>query len=73
VPDWMHAGFARAATDEERSLLALSIATEQCDGLVAEGVDHIHLYTLNKPDLPMKVCRALGLVAAPAVVAAGGA
>ena len=65
VPEWMHKAFANAATPEEAYVLSVAIACEQCDGLVAEGVEHLHLYTLNNPDLSFDVCRALGYVAAP--------
>ncbi|MEO1467576.1 MAG: methylenetetrahydrofolate reductase [NAD(P)H] [Pseudomonadota bacterium] len=73
VPGWMHDAYANADTVEAHDTLSLAIAAEQCDGLIAEGVDHIHLYTLNKPDLPMKVCRAMGLTADPLTIAATGA
>jgi methylenetetrahydrofolate reductase (NADPH) len=72
VPDWMHKAFARAETPEEAYVLAVAIACEQCDGLIAEGVDHLHLYTLNNPDLTYDVCRALGYVAAPLAAAVDG-
>ncbi|MEM6487331.1 MAG: methylenetetrahydrofolate reductase [NAD(P)H] [Pseudomonadota bacterium] len=73
VPDWMHTAFANAETRDEHDTLSIAIATEQCDGLIGEGVEHLHLYTLNKPALPMAVCRALGIVPEPAFVAAGSA
>ncbi|MEM7497948.1 MAG: methylenetetrahydrofolate reductase [NAD(P)H] [Pseudomonadota bacterium] len=71
VPQWMHDAYANAETDAQHDLLSLSIASEQCDGLMAEGVDHLHLYTLNKPDLPMQLCRAIGVEPSPVQVAAG--
>ncbi len=72
VPEWMHKAFARAETPEEAHLLSVSIAAEQCDALIAEGVEHLHVYTLNNPDLTFDVCRALGYVAAPLAFAADG-
>ena len=72
VPEWMHKAFANAATPEEAHVLSVSIACEQCDGLLAEGVEHLHLYTLNNPDLSFDVCRTLGYVAAPLAAAADG-
>ena len=72
VPEWMHKAFARAETPEEAHLLSVSIATEQCDALIDEGVEHLHVYTLNNPDLTFDVCRALGYVAAPLAFAADG-
>lgn len=71
VPEWMHTAFGNCETQEEHDLLSVAIAAEQCDGLLSEGVAHIHLYTLNKPELPMQVCRALGIQPRPARIAAG--
>ena len=74
VPEWMHRAFERADSDEAAHLLSVAIACEQCDGLIAEGVEHLHVYTLNNPDLTFDVCRALGYSAAPLAAAeAGGA
>jgi methylenetetrahydrofolate reductase (NADPH) len=70
VPDWMHKAFGRADTPEAAYLLSVSIACEQCDALISEGVEHLHLYTLNNPDLTFDVCRTLGYVAAPLAAAA---
>lgn len=71
VPEWMHKAFARAGSSEEAHLLSVSIASELCDALADEGVDHLHFYTLNNPDLTFDVCRALGYVAAPLAAAEG--
>lgn len=71
VPDWMHQAFARAETPEAAYLLSVSIACEQAVALIAEGVEHLHLYTLNNPDLSFDVCRRLGYVAAPLAAADG--
>jgi methylenetetrahydrofolate reductase (NADPH) len=72
VPGWMHKAFGNAVTPEDAYLLSVSIACEQIDGLIAEGVEHVHLYTLNNPDLCFDVCRTLGYVAAPLAAAADG-
>ena len=73
VPDWMHRAYERADTAEDAYLLSVATATAQCDALIAEGVEHLHIYTLNNPDLPYDVCRAIGYVPAPLVAAEGGA
>ena len=65
VPEWMHKAFGRAETPEEAYTLSVAIACEQCDALIGEGVEHLHVYTLNNPDLTFDVCRTLGYVAAP--------
>ena len=72
VPDWMHKAYARAETGEDAYQLAVAVAVDQCDGLTDEGVEHLHIYTLNNPDLTYDVCRALGYVAAPLAAAADG-
>lgn len=72
VPEWMHKAYANAGTDEAAYLLSVSIASEQCTNLMAEGADHLHFYTLNNPDLTFDICRALGYEAAPLATAEGG-
>jgi methylenetetrahydrofolate reductase (NADPH) len=72
VPEWMHKAYARAETPEDAYQLSVAIALDQCDGLIGEGVEHLHLYTLNNPDLTYDVCRALGYAAAPLAAAADG-
>ncbi|WP_299691179.1 methylenetetrahydrofolate reductase [uncultured Tateyamaria sp.] len=54
--------FDRAEREDRAELFALTQCAELCDTLLAEGVDALHFYTLNRPDLTLKVCRALGLV-----------
>jgi len=63
VPGWLADAFDRAESDGEgrADLLAVAVATELCDTLVEGGVDHLHFYTLNRPDLTRDICHALGL------------
>lgn len=70
VPDWMIQAYANAETQDEHDLLSVAIATEQCDDLLANDVPDLHVYTLNKPDLPYQVCRALGIEPQPVQIAA---
>lgn len=73
VPAWMEKAFENADAQDASELLAVSIASEQCAELITEGVEHLHLYTLNNPDLPYQVCRAVGVEAqATRVAVAGG-
>ena len=72
VPGWMVRAYGNARSEEEHDLLSVAIAAEQCDDLIANGVEHLHLYTMNKPDLPYQVCRALGVEAVPMQLAASG-
>jgi len=70
VPEVLHKAYGNAQTEEEHDLLSISIATELCDALLGEGVDRLHLYTMNKPDLPYQVTRALGVEPVPMQIAA---
>lgn len=72
VPEWMETAFANAEETGAAELLSISIAAEMCDTLRREGAGHIHLYTLNNPDLPYQVCQALGVETTPMRIAATG-
>jgi len=39
----------------------LAQCTSLCERLIAGGVDDLHFYTLNRPDLTRDVVRALGI------------
>ena len=60
IPQVLCDAFAKV-TPETTDLLATAHASELCDTLVGEGVEHLHFYTLNKPELTRDVCHALGL------------
>ncbi|PJN94158.1 hypothetical protein CNY89_16165, partial [Amaricoccus sp. HAR-UPW-R2A-40] len=51
VPDWLHTAFGRALDEEEIGRLSIAVAVDQWRGLIDEGVEHLHVYTLNNPDL----------------------
>ena len=65
VPAWMDEAFERAERDGRGDLLATSICTEMCDRLIGEGVDELHFYTLDRPQLTRDVCHALGVPVGP--------
>ncbi|MEO1000241.1 MAG: methylenetetrahydrofolate reductase [NAD(P)H], partial [Pseudomonadota bacterium] len=71
VPDWMAKAYANAQTEAETALLSTALATELCDTLMGEGVGHLHFYTLNNPDLPYDIVRALGVEPVALTMAAG--
>ncbi len=73
IPGWMPKAYRNADDEDQHDLLSVAICAEQCDELASEGVDGLHLYTMNKPDLPYQVCRALGVEPAEFQVATGGA
>ena len=61
VPARYHALFDRVRGDAAGQYhLALDLAVELCERLRAEGVDHLHLYTLNQTDLCFDISMALG-------------
>lgn len=63
IPPILRTAFGNA-TAETVDLLATAQATELCDTLLIEGVEHLHFYTLNKPELTRDVCHALGMTPA---------
>ena len=62
VPDWLRDRFEGLDDDAEtRNLIAANVAIEQVQRLQAEGVDEFHFYTLNRSELPVAICHALGI------------
>ncbi|WP_170357178.1 methylenetetrahydrofolate reductase [NAD(P)H] [Ruegeria arenilitoris] len=61
VPDWVDQAFDKAIRDNRHDLLATALCTELCSDLIDEGVDKLHFYTLNRPELTRDVCFALGI------------
>lgn len=61
IPAELGQGFETAIRDDRAQLFATVQATELCSELLAEGVDHLHFYTLNTPDLTRDICVALGV------------
>ncbi len=71
VPDSLHQAFGNTKDDAESEILATAIASEQCYNLMSEGVEHLHIYTLNNPDLSYNICRAVGFESIGVGVASG--
>lgn len=61
VPAWLDEAFTTAKRDGREALLSTAICTELCDTLLREGVEDLHFYTLNRPQLTRDVCHALGV------------
>ncbi|MEE2861782.1 MAG: methylenetetrahydrofolate reductase [NAD(P)H] [Pseudomonadota bacterium] len=63
VPDWAEESFQLAALDgpEAQRTLATGLCVDLCEKLIAGGVDRLHFYTLNRPELTFDVCTALGI------------
>lgn len=62
IPQWLDDAFDKAARDGREDLLATAIAAELCSDLIEGGAEHLHFYTLNRPDLTRDICHALGVV-----------
>ena len=61
IPATIAQAFDNAARDGTTELLATAVATQLCDNLLQGGVEHLHFYTLNRPELTRDVCHALGI------------
>ncbi|MBY6055636.1 methylenetetrahydrofolate reductase [NAD(P)H] [Leisingera daeponensis] len=61
IPDWVEDAFDKALRDGREELLATALCTELCSDLLEGGVDKLHFYTLNRPELTRDVCFALGV------------
>jgi methylenetetrahydrofolate reductase (NADPH) len=62
MPPWFAELFDGLDDDPEtRQMVAAKVAVDQCRRLVAEGVDHVHFYTLNRAELTVAICRMLGI------------
>ncbi|TNF63278.1 MAG: methylenetetrahydrofolate reductase [NAD(P)H] [Rhodobacteraceae bacterium] len=62
IPAWLADAFETAQRDGRQDLLATAVCTELCSDLIEGGVDALHFYTLNRPELTRDVCHALGVV-----------
>ncbi|MEP3053043.1 methylenetetrahydrofolate reductase [NAD(P)H] [Ascidiaceihabitans sp.] len=67
IPVDLAQAFENAVRDDRMDLLSIAQCTELCDDLMCEGVDALHFYTLNRPDLTREVCHALGVTAASSI------
>ncbi|MCH7821518.1 MAG: methylenetetrahydrofolate reductase [Proteobacteria bacterium] len=62
VPKWLHDRFAGLEDDvETRQMIAASVAIEQVQTLLSEGISEFHFYTLNRSELTFAICHALGV------------
>jgi hypothetical protein len=62
VPEAYHDMFERLpAHSAEHKEQACELAADQIVRLAAQGVDHVHIYTMNRPDLVERTCRLAGI------------
>ncbi|HPQ95534.1 MAG: methylenetetrahydrofolate reductase [Thiothrix sp.] len=60
VPDFLHERFrgTRAGSTEQREI-GIDIIVKLCENLIREGVEQLHFYTLNQPNLSYEIVRRL--------------
>lgn len=61
LPAWLDDAFTKAIRDGRTDLLSTAVCTELCSDLIDGGVQDLHFYTLNRPELTRDVCHALGV------------
>jgi methylenetetrahydrofolate reductase (NADPH) len=61
IPAWLDEAYDKATRDGREKLLSTALATELCTDLIEGGVEDLHFYTLNSPDLTRDVSAALGV------------
>ena len=61
LPAWLEDAYTKAERDQRTDLLSITLCTELCSDSVDEGVEALHFYTLNRPELTRDVCAALGI------------
>ncbi len=61
VPGWLDDAFEKAGRDGREDLLSVAVAAELCSELIDGGVEDLHFYTLNKPQLTRDIAHALGV------------
>ena len=63
VPGRVEAAFDKAVAEgpEAERRLATDLCIDLCGKLIEGGVDRLHFYTLNRPEMTLDVCAALGI------------
>lgn len=63
MPQWAEDAFAKAVADgpEAEHRLATELCVDLCGKLIDGGVERLHFYTLNRPEMTRDVCTALGV------------
>ena len=62
IPDWLTSQYIGLEEDLERCQeIAINVVVDQCRGLISEGFDRLHFYTLNQYKVIGEACHILGL------------
>ena len=70
LPSFYQGLFDRAHDQQARYRLSVDLAVDLCDRLAREGVEQIHLYTLNQTDMCLDISLALGAYISPQIPSA---
>ena len=61
LPDYLQPAYNRCKDDEQATYnLSCDLTVALCETLISEGVDQLHLYTLNLTDMCLDISLALG-------------
>ena len=61
IPDWLERLFTGVEeSSPTHGMLAASVAADQCRRLAAEGLSAMHVYALNRVELPLAIRQLLG-------------
>ncbi len=61
IPAWVDEAYEKAIRDDRETLLSTALCIELCTDLIEGGVEDLHFYTLNTPELTRDICAALGV------------
>jgi methylenetetrahydrofolate reductase (NADPH) len=61
VPAWLQKRFAGVTEAGEARKIASDVLAKQVEGLIAGGVKHVHIFTLNDAGMTEDLCRNVGL------------
>lgn len=61
VPEQWGALFERAEAEGRALQLSEELCVDLCSKLIAGGVENLHFYTLNRPELTRNICTSLGI------------
>ena len=68
IPVWLAARFEGLGDKpEECAEIAIDVAAAQCRRLRDAGVNELHFYTLNRAELVLAICDAIGAASVPAI------
>lgn len=63
VPEWVDGYFDKAAEQNRATEASVELCTKLCEDLIKGGVEDLHFYTLNRPELTQAVAANLGITA----------